>query len=49
MKKVTVIELTCSPILILLLVNLRSGIRAKGSSNDKIIWSADIEGLQHKL
>jgi hypothetical protein len=27
----------CCPIFVLLLVNLRSGIRAKGSSNDSII------------
>jgi len=43
------VELTCVPILVLQLVNLRSGTKAKGSSNDKIIWSEEKEGLQHKL
>lgn len=36
-KELTIIELAYEPILVLLLVNLRSGTRAKGSSNDKII------------
>ena len=43
------VELTCVPILVLQLVNLRSGTKAKGSSNDKIIWSEEKEGLQNKL
>jgi len=36
-KVLTVNELAWTPILVLLLVNLRSGMRANGSSNDKII------------
>jgi len=31
------IEFVCCPIFVLLLVNLRSGTKAKGSSNDSII------------
>ena len=49
-QNLTKVEFACVPILVLLLVNLRSGIRAKGSSNDKIIWQHNIKvSLQHKL
>jgi len=34
---ITTSELACEPILVLLLVNLRSGTKANGSSKDKII------------
>ena len=36
-ERLTNLEFVCGPIFVLLLVNLRSGTRAKGSSNDSII------------
>lgn len=39
----TAVELAYIPILTLLLVNLSSGTRAKGSSNDRIICQTALE------
>ena len=36
-ERLTNLEFVCGPIFVLLRVNLRSGTRAKGSSNDRII------------
>ena len=44
-RELTRNELAWMPILALLLVNLRSGTRANGSSNDKIICSFNSKHL----
>ena len=39
-KQLTYIEFLCGPIFVALLLNLRRGIRANGSSNESIICKA---------